>query len=50
MTDEDLIGYLLDALGPDERAAVESQLRTDPDAAARLNPPRDAAWGGAEAR
>lgn len=35
-TDEDLIGYLLDALGPDERAAVEAGLRADSMAAARL--------------
>jgi hypothetical protein len=36
MTDEDLIGYLCDALEPGERAAVDAHLRADPDAAARL--------------
>jgi prepilin-type processing-associated H-X9-DG protein len=34
--DENLIGYLLDALQPDERRAVESRLRSDPAARARL--------------
>ncbi|WP_439626679.1 anti-sigma factor family protein [Gemmata sp.] len=36
-TDEDLIGYVLDALAPDERAAVAAHLRADPTAAARLD-------------
>jgi prepilin-type processing-associated H-X9-DG protein len=36
MTDEDLIGYLLDALDPDDRVAVEAHLRASPDAVARL--------------
>ena len=36
MIDEDLIGYLLDALDPDDRAAVEARLRANPDAAVRL--------------
>jgi prepilin-type processing-associated H-X9-DG protein len=36
MTDADLIGYLLDALDDDDRVAVESHLRANPDAAARL--------------
>jgi prepilin-type processing-associated H-X9-DG protein len=36
MSDEDLIGYLLDALAPDERAEVEQHLRTDADAVVRL--------------
>jgi anti-sigma factor RsiW len=36
MTDEDLIGYLLDALDPDERVAMESHLRASPDTAKRL--------------
>ena len=37
MTDADLIGYLLDALDPDDRVAVEARLRADPDAAVRLD-------------
>jgi prepilin-type processing-associated H-X9-DG protein len=36
MSDEDLIGYLLDALAPDERAEVEQHLKTDADAVVRL--------------
>jgi prepilin-type processing-associated H-X9-DG protein len=36
MTDEDLIGYLLDALDPDDRVAVESHVRANPDAAVRM--------------
>jgi prepilin-type processing-associated H-X9-DG protein len=36
MSDEDLIGYLLDALAPDERAEVEQHLRRDTDAIVRL--------------
>jgi prepilin-type processing-associated H-X9-DG protein len=36
MTDADLIGYLLDALDPDDRVAVEAHLRASADAAARL--------------
>jgi prepilin-type processing-associated H-X9-DG protein len=36
MTDEDLIGYLLDALAPADRAAAEARLAADPAAAARL--------------
>lgn len=36
MSDEDLIGYLLDALNPAERAAVEGELRAQPERAARL--------------
>ncbi len=34
--DENLVGYLLDALEPDERRAVEDHLRADPAARARL--------------
>ena len=34
--DENLIGYLLDALEPDERRAVEARLRSDPRTRARL--------------
>ena len=37
MTDEDLIGYLLDALDPDDRVAAEAHLRASPDAAVRLD-------------
>jgi prepilin-type processing-associated H-X9-DG protein len=37
LKDEDLIGYLADALEPDERAAVESYLRMNPAAAGRLD-------------
>jgi prepilin-type processing-associated H-X9-DG protein len=37
MTDEDLIGYLLDALDPDDRVAVEAHLRASADAAVRLD-------------
>jgi prepilin-type processing-associated H-X9-DG protein len=36
VNDADLIGYLLDALDADDRVAVESHLRANPDAAARL--------------
>lgn len=36
MNDEDLTGYLLDALDPDERAAVEEYVRANADAAVRL--------------
>ena len=36
MNDEDLIGYLMDALDPAERAAAEARLRDNPAAAARL--------------
>jgi prepilin-type processing-associated H-X9-DG protein len=37
MSDEELIGYLCDALDPREHAAAESHLRTNPAAAARLD-------------
>src|SRR5688500_11373024 len=37
MSDEELIGYLLDLLDPAERAAVEAAVGADPDAAARLD-------------
>ena len=37
MNDEDLIGYLVDALDADDRVAVESYLRASPDAAVRLD-------------
>lgn len=37
MSDEDLIGYLLDLLDPDDRAAVDAAVAADPDAAARLD-------------
>jgi prepilin-type processing-associated H-X9-DG protein len=37
MTDEDLIGYLLGALDPDDRVAAEAHLRTHADAAVRLD-------------
>lgn len=36
MTDEELIGYLLDALEPDDRAVVEACVLADPETAARL--------------
>lgn len=36
MTDEDLIGYALDLLDPDERAEVEAHLAAHPAAAARV--------------
>jgi prepilin-type processing-associated H-X9-DG protein len=36
MSDEDLIGYLLDLLDPDDRAEVASRLEADPVAASRL--------------
>jgi prepilin-type processing-associated H-X9-DG protein len=36
VTDEELIGYLCDALDPDDRAAVESHVRSHPDAALRM--------------
>jgi hypothetical protein len=36
MNDEDLIGYLLGALDPDERAAIEVRLPTSPSSLARL--------------
>src|SRR5262245_51728632 len=36
MTDEELIGYLLDALDPDDRAVVEACVLADPETAARL--------------
>jgi prepilin-type processing-associated H-X9-DG protein len=36
MSDEDLIGFVIGALDADDRAAVESHLRADPVAAARL--------------
>lgn len=36
MTDEELIGYLFDALTPDDRAVVEACVRADPETAARL--------------
>ena len=36
MTEPDLIGYLLNALDPDDCLAVESSLRASPEAAARL--------------
>jgi hypothetical protein len=34
--DENLVGYLLEALDPDERRAVDARLRDDPEARARL--------------
>src|SRR4029079_18739578 len=37
MSDEDLTGYLMDALDADDRVAVDAQLRTNPDAAVRLD-------------
>jgi len=37
VTDEELIGYLVDALGPTERDAVELYLHSEPAASARLN-------------
>lgn len=37
MTDENLIGYLLNALDADDRVAVEAHLRANPDAVARLD-------------
>lgn len=37
MTDENLIGYLLNALDSDDRIAVEADLRANPNEAARLN-------------
>jgi hypothetical protein len=37
MTDEELIGYALDLLDPDDRAAVEVHLAAHPEAAARLD-------------
>lgn len=37
MTDADLIGYALDLLDPDERAAVEARLEANPAAAAELD-------------
>jgi hypothetical protein len=36
MTDEDFIGYLMNLLGPDERAGVEAYLAAHPAAAARV--------------
>lgn len=41
MTEEDLIGYLAGALNPDDRVAVEAHLRSQPDAARRLERMRD---------
>ena len=41
MNDEDLIGYLLDLLEPDEHAAVAARLETDPIAVTRLAALRD---------
>ncbi|MDY3563769.1 hypothetical protein R5W23_005385 [Gemmata sp. JC673] len=37
MSDEDLIGYVLDLLPPEERAAVETRLSLAPELAARLD-------------
>jgi prepilin-type processing-associated H-X9-DG protein len=37
MSDEDLIGYLLDLLDPDDRAAVAARLEAEPAVAARLD-------------
>jgi hypothetical protein len=37
MTDEDIIGYALDLLDPDDRAAVEAQLSANPDTAVQLD-------------
>jgi hypothetical protein len=37
MTDEELIGYLFDALDPSDRAVVEACIHADPDTAARLD-------------
>jgi hypothetical protein len=36
MNDEDLIGYLIDALEPNERVAIETRLRSAPDSMVRL--------------
>ena len=43
MSDEDLIGYILDLLDPDDRATVAARLASDPKAAARLERLRSAA-------
>src|SRR5262249_43134806 len=49
--EHDLVGYLLNALDPDERAQVEAHLRANPDAQLRLDELRQAmeplAWDAA---